>query len=90
MCITSFVTKCFIFYGFYKNTPTLTEKYNIQLLFSIFQTLSVEYFHLDEKGASNDEMKRFMLSQGYQFHSKVTAPKNHANDYIFVKNDLFE
>eukprot|EP00093_Oithona_nana_P014828 14828.XXX_791184_792720_1 [CDS] Oithona nana genome sequencing. len=52
------------------------------------KTLSVEYFHLDEKGASNDEMKRFMLSQGYQFHSKITAPRNHANDYIFVKNDL--
>ena len=53
-----------------------------------FQTLSVEYFHLDEKGSSNDEMKRFMLNQGYRFHSKVTAPKNHANDYIFVKNDF--
>ena len=53
-----------------------------------FQTLSVEFFHLDELGTSNDEMKEYMISQGYKYHSTVTARKNHANDYIFVRKDL--
>ena len=53
-----------------------------------FQTLSVEFFHLDELGTSNDEMKEYMISQGYRYHSTVTAKKNHANDYIFVRKDL--
>ena len=54
----------------------------------LFQTLSVEFFHLDEKGATNDEMKTYMISQGYKYHSTVTAQKNHANDYIFVHKSV--
>ena len=57
-------------------------------LLIFFQTLSVEFFHLDELGTSNDEMKDYMISQGYRYHSTVTAKKNHANDYIFVRKDL--
>ena len=57
-------------------------------IYFFFQTLSVEFFHLDEKGATNDEMKTYMISQGYKYHSTVTAQKNHANDYIFVHNSV--
>ena len=53
-----------------------------------FQTLSVEFFHLDEMGNSNDELKTYMEQQGYVYHSTVKARKNHANDYIFVKKHL--
>ena len=48
----------------------------------------MEFFHLDELGASNDAMKDYMISQGYSLHSTVTAKKNHANDFIFVQNNL--
>ena len=61
---------------------------NISDSIFLFQTLSVEFFHLDEKGATNDEMKTYMISQGYKYHSTVTAQKNHANDYIFVHNSV--
>ena len=60
----------------------------VTIFFFSLQTLSVEFFHLDELGTSNDEMKEYMISQGYRYHSTVTAKKNHANDYIFVRNDL--
>lgn len=52
------------------------------------RTLSVEFFHLDEQGASNDLLKAYMEEQGYVYHSTVKARKNHANDYIFVKKTV--
>ena len=48
----------------------------------------MEFFHLDEMGNSNDELKSYMEKQGYVYHSTVKARKNHANDYIFVKKHL--
>ena len=94
----------FILFGFPKvficclNFPTKIQcqSFKVQTLFPnsqniflfLFQTLSVEFFHLDEKGATNDEMKTYMISQGYKYHSTVTAQKNHANDYIFVHKSV--
>jgi hypothetical protein len=73
---------------FNSNISDTFSKFPICIYFSFFQTLSVEFFHLDEKGATNDEMKTYMISQGYKYHSTVTAQKNHANDYIFVHNSV--
>ena len=66
----------------------------------ILKTIAFEEFHIkvissgiyheDNDGNSHDEMKAFMAKEGYKVHSLVThkLKQNHANDYIFVKNDL--
>ena len=51
--------------------------------------ISAEFLHDHESGNSPNDMKSFMDKQGYKVHSVVTAPNNHANDYIFVKKDLW-
>ena len=52
------------------------------------KVISAEFSHESEAGSSQDEMIRYMQQQGYAVHSNVTHPKNLANDYIFVKNEL--
>lgn len=51
-------------------------------IFTFFQTLSVEFAHVDSgKGA----LKDFMESKGYTAVTEVTDPNWLANDFIFAK-----
>ena len=57
---------------------------------SLFQVISVEFFHTGENGHTKDEMRQFMESKGFVVHSEVTHPENLANDFIFVQKKVLE
>lgn len=46
------------------------------------QTLSVEFIH-DEEG--KDQIREYMMNQGYEVVKEVTDPNWLANDFIFNK-----
>lgn len=59
--------------------------YEIDKCFLSFQTLSVEFAHVDE---GKDKLRDFMVSKGYSMVAEVTHPDWLANDFIFVKNTV--
>ena len=53
------------------------------------RVISVEFNHNKKKNIEyNEDLKRFMISQGYRLETIVTAKWNLANDFIFVKDNF--
>ena len=53
------------------------------------QVLSVDFDHNKKTNPRHDEdLKDYMISQGYRLETVVTAKWNMANDYIFVKDNF--
>ena len=51
--------------------------------------MSVEFDHNKNVNQQhNDDLKSYMISQGYRLETVVKAKSNLANDYIFVKDNF--